>query len=492
MANLITRYSHFHLGGFAMGLALLTGTAGAAHAQTFAPVANYSAGAGGQPAGMEVADMNGDGYPDVVVSDGESQVKLLTNRKDGTLAPAVAYFTGSNSYPGAVAVGDLNKDGYLDIVTAVDAGAGVLLARQDGTFASIVVHPMGASLGGVAVSDVNKDGYPDLVMGDVYNNTVNVSLNKKDGTFAPAVVYAIGSTSNSQGLAIGDMNGDGYPDLVISSHTTSTVGVLLNRQDGTFAPAAQYSTGSGSYPFDAAVGDVNNDGALDIVAFNHIAHTAGVLLNRRGGTFAPVVAYAAGDSGEPLSGTLSDLNGDGYLDIVTANGFTTTVGGVLLNHKDGTFAPLVPYLVSADVSFHHVAAGDMNKDGKPDLITTNINTSTISVLLNTTVVLAAQPGAQLSAPQVRLFPNPGARAQAVHFTVNQLPASVHTLDATLCDAVGQAVSSTTLPVVQGEVQANIPTVGLSSGLYLLRLTVHSTQQTSAGSALLPVQRLSVQ
>ena len=157
----------------------------------------------------------------------------------------------------------------------------------------------------------------------------------------------------------------------------STVSVLLGNGDGTFQPHTDYATGI--EPYSIAVGDFNGDGNLDLATANVGSTTVSVLMGNGDGTFQPHMDY--GTHGNPISVAVADFNGDGKLDLAVTNLDTNTVS-VLLGNGDGTFQAHMDY--ATGIAPSSVAAGDFNKDGKLDLVVTNtdiFNGNTVSLLL---------------------------------------------------------------------------------------------------------------
>jgi len=163
------------------------------NAFVFLPAVTYAAGQ--YPDAVAVADVNGDGHPDLVVANGcltstnctYSGVSVLLGNGDGTFQTAVTYTTGQSDAT-SIAVGDFNGDGHPDIVVANDSGLSVLLVKGDGTFHSAVIYSSGGSLpSSVAIGDVNGDGHPDLVVANWASHTVGVLLGKGAGTFRKPV-----------------------------------------------------------------------------------------------------------------------------------------------------------------------------------------------------------------------------------------------------------------------------------------------------------------
>jgi hypothetical protein len=360
----------------------------------FLPAVTYSTG--GQTAGVAVADLNGDGRPDLIVTNVDNgTVGVLLGNGDGTFQPAVTYGSGG-SEPFSVAVADVNGDGHPDLVVAnsYSGNVAVLLGNGDGTFQTAVSYNSGGNAPySVKISDLNGDGHPDLVVSNIccidgLYGVVAVLLGNGDGTFQTPVTYSSGG-GYADSIAISDLTGNGKPDIVVSNqcqdqHCNSflgLVGVLLGNGDGTFQPAVTYSSG-GYQPFSVAAGDVNGDGHPDLLLVNSGSNTVGVLLNNGDGTFQPVVTYGTGgvDSWSTQSVTAADVNGDGHADLLVANCYSNDVG-VLLGNGDGTFQPAVFY-GSGGWDAWSVAVADVNGDGWPDLMVTNALWETVGVLLN--------------------------------------------------------------------------------------------------------------
>ena len=361
----------------------------------FAAATSYAAGS--NPYSVAVADVNGDGHPDLVVTnlnDGSgSGVNVLLNNGSGVFLPATSYAAGSNPY--SVAVADVNGDGHPDlVVTNLNGGSGsgvnVLLNNGSGVFLPATSYAAGSNPRSVAVADVNGDGHPDLVVTNLNGGSgsgVNVLLNNGSGVFLPATSYAAGS--NPYSVAVADVNGDGHPDLVVTNlngGSGSGVNVLLNNGSGVFLPATSYAAGSN--PYSVAVADVNGDGHPDLVVTNLNGGSGSgvnVLLNNGSGVFLPATSYAAGSN--PRSVAVADVNGDGHPDLVVTNLNDGSGSGVnvLLNNGSGVFLPATSYAAGSNP--YSVAVADVNGDGHPDLVVTNLNGgsgSGVNVLLNST------------------------------------------------------------------------------------------------------------
>jgi hypothetical protein len=283
--------------------------------------------------------------------------------------------------PWWVAIGDLNGDGKLDLASAnSDRTVSVLLntgsarfRRVDYPIASETQPVFGRE---VAIGDLNGDGKPDLATSNFSPATVSVLLNNGDGSFKPQLEYATGLIPVS--VAIGDLNGDAAADLAVANRDGNTISVLLGNGDGSFRPRLTYRTGLGTSG--VAIGDLNDDGKPDVVTANRRDGTMSVLLNRGDASFQPRVDRRTRSVNVgPESVAIADLNGDRALDVATANWGTNSVS-VFLNVGDGSFLSRRDFLTGAFPE--SIAAGDLNGDGKPDLATANDEDKTVSVLAN--------------------------------------------------------------------------------------------------------------
>jgi hypothetical protein len=353
--------------------------------------------------------MNGDGKPDLVVTNIDSNtVGILHGNGNGTFQTAATYDVGGQ-FPVSVAVGNLLQGGGLQVVVANgcadqdacsssdESGVGVLF----GFFypPAATYRSGGSGVQSVKIADVNNDGIPDLLVAHLCANanvtrcttstpgSVGVLLGH-DGIFTLVTTYNPGGFQTTS-LAVADVNGDGQPDLVVAnacataaSCRNGSVGVLLGNGDGTFKKSVTYPAGFS--PISVAVADVNGDGKPDLVIANNQDNgngSVGVLLGNGDGTFASIVNYASGGFA-PQSVAVADLNGDGKPDVLVSNSSSNNVG-VLLGKGDGTFrAPLI-YSTGGSTPLS-VAIADVNGDGKPDLVVVNNGNDSIGVLLNNT------------------------------------------------------------------------------------------------------------
>ncbi len=225
---------------------------------------------------------------------------------------------------------------------------------------------------GVAIGDLNGDGIPDMVIANFKDSTVSVYLGAGGGTFGSPTNYKV--ATNPINVVLGDMNNDGILDIITSSSGASKVTILLGKGDGTFPTGKAFSTGGS--PQSLVVGDFNGDGKLDVATPNSGDNSVSVLLGNGDGTLQPPVNYTVGAN--PLDVKTADFNGDGILDLVVANNADSTIS-VLFGNGDGTFQPEQTYMTGAGPN--GIGVADVNGDGFPDILTSDAN-HTVSVLLN--------------------------------------------------------------------------------------------------------------
>jgi hypothetical protein len=359
--------------------------------------------------GVVSADFNGAGFADVVAlssihpaaAPGSSNLKVYLSTAAGAFAAPT--LTADGNDPLYLAGADLNGDGFKDLVSASydDGALNVFFNNKasPGTFNTpLVLSSPGASQ--VAIADMNADGLPDLISADF---NVSLFLQTSPGTFAaPITLYAGGANW----VAVGDLNGDGAPDVAL----TDAVGVKVLMHAGvasatTYAAPATVFTQTANLDVAGAniiaIADVNGDGLNDLVITDPgptggMTPTVNVLLQdpANHGSFLAPVSYPIATQDLAQSIVVADLQGSGKLDIVIGGQQSVTV----LLHDPANPGKFLAASIYAAAGANEIAVADINGDGKPDIVVSNGVTHPIQagvVTTNPGVLLqsATTPGA---------------------------------------------------------------------------------------------------
>jgi hypothetical protein len=367
---------------------------------------------GQNPRGITAADVNNDGKPDLIYSGyATGAVRVLIGNGAGGFTAGAAYVS-SALHPQGLATADFDRDGHLDVAVAYAGGTGLrILYGNGGTAFTARTIAGAANLNVVAVGDFNRDGWADVAAASTANSAVAIYLGSASGV-AHAQTVVVGSSP--RGLAIADLDADGVPDLITANRASSTVSVLIGDRahPGRFLAHVEFAAALGSRA--AVAADFDLDGRLDIATANENAASVTVLSNR---TFlaAGGFAFRRGAIGDETTVSAitgipqpADFNRDGQPDLAVADpsfesinvllagrpAVSLAVGGILGHfavadvngdgNADVIYAAQGPDVFGAYLGDGHgrftkapttpaarvvgLAVGDMNRDGKPDLV----------------------------------------------------------------------------------------------------------------------------
>jgi len=388
---------------------LLVDAAGVGPAPAFAAQRSFATGT--YPMSVAVADLSGDGKPDLIVANSSSPtISVLTdNTTPGATTPSfvVQQTFAAGGWPQTVTVADLNGDGKLDLAmtTPINNKVSVLIntsAFFTMSFAAAQTFAVGSNPGFITTADVNADGKPDLIVTNGGDGTVSVLLNTtapgdSTASFTGQQTFATGPSPHW--IAATDLDGDGRPDLAVANFGSNSVSVLLNTTAaGAATPtfAAQQSFAAGTSPAAVATADVNGDGKRDLLVANG-GGTISVLLNAiaPGDTvpsFAPQQEFVTGTN--PTSIVAADFNGDGKPDVAVVNSSSNTISMLRNTTAPGAGTPsfAAQQTFATGAKPYSIAAADVSGDGRIDLFVTNLDDNSVSVLLNSTSAPSAAPG----------------------------------------------------------------------------------------------------
>jgi len=227
-----------------------------------------------------------------------------------------------------------------------------------------VDYPTGRGSQSIATGDFDRDGIPDLVTANSDDLSVSVLRFRFNGTLRDRRDFPVQGSSSQTGIAVADVNRDGRPDVVVSACCWS-VFVLLGDGEGLLGEAIEYPIARFTYPGAVAVADLNRDGRSDVVTAN-ATNSVSVLLATEGDSFEPPVQYPTGlDQGAIEGLVLGDMNHNGKPDVITANGFDNTIS-VHSTKWDGSLKPKRDHPTARFP--RSLALGDINHDGDADLV----------------------------------------------------------------------------------------------------------------------------
>lgn len=469
---------------------------------------------GVHPVSIAIADIDGDGMPDIAaVNTTSNTVSVLRNTSSsgsitcGSFADKVDFATGTQ--PFSIAIADLDGDGKPDIVIANDISNSVSVFLNTATpgsidstsFAAKVDFATGVNPVGVAIADVNGDGKPDIVTSNYYSNTVSVLRNTsaKGGincnSFATKTDFTTGNHPYSATLA--DLNGDGKPEIIVANSADSSVSVFPN----TTGPGSTVNFGprinlaAGCMPYSIAVADFDGDGKQDIAVVNSMSRTVSVIRNIHTGpafgsaSFASKVDFATGIM--PMSISVGDINGDGKPDMVITNYGSSSGAGtsvsIIRNTISGSGITSASFAAKVDIAVDEqpraVAVADLDGDYVSDLAIACASSNSVYVMRNsplltsggserhmvTTTNNPAMEHATADCMDVKVIPNPNNGHFRLAGTV-ALKGANNSAEVEVTDMLGRVVYSNRVQVVNNMIDEELSLgESVANGMYILTL-----------------------
>ncbi len=355
---------------FASVLALVSGTA---YGQTFAPTTLSTPQ---RPAGVAIADFNGDAIPDVAVAtDNQDKISIFSGVGDGTFTGPVNVFTGGGTSLDAIRAADHDGDGDMDIIAVLESINTLrVYVNNGGNFSPGASTSLGAESVHLHVVDIDGDGDPDYSSANRDANSVTIAINN-GGTLSS---INVGVGNEPRATTSGDWDGDGDMDLAVTLHDDRTFQLIINN-GGSFTAGATTFVGGAVRPEGITSGDWDNDGDMDIAASlsDDLFSVVGVFTNNGSGSFsqanAPVSGLEAGDI------TAADFDADGDLDLAVINEDSNNVS--ILTWA-GSFSE--SSVVGVGTNPSNITAGDLDGDSIMDLAVTNRDSNNTSLLFNDT------------------------------------------------------------------------------------------------------------
>ena len=382
----------------------------------FAPQVTFTTG--NQPWGIVTGDIDGDGKPDVVVSNlGDNTISVYLNTSSsGAVSFAAPVTFAAGHYPGYIAIGDIDGDGKPDLAVPNELDNTVSVYRNTSSIGTVnfttqVVFTTGSQPNSVVIGDIDGDGRPDMVVTNQSGNTISVFHNTgSSGTinFAAQVTFACGNSPWN--ITIGDIDGDGKPDLAVGNGSDNTISLYLNTSStGVINFASQVTVTIGANTKNPAIIDLDGDGKADLaVPYGTLSGFVSILRNTGSiGTFNFAAPVTFSTDPYPYGISIADIDGDGKPDMTTVSDLNNTVSVLLNNSSIGTINFATEQTFATGNQAAGLTVGDIDGDGKPDVAVTNYSDHTISILRNSPLTISGAQFYNISGTDVSNLNNWG-------------------------------------------------------------------------------------
>jgi hypothetical protein len=332
----------------------------------------YDVPVGTGPFDIATGDFDRDGVPDLAVANADNNtITVLIGKRGGGIASSSTISAPGN--PRGLVIADMNGDGWLDIAYTRYQQRQFVILFMTGASAAGVSYTAatgGPQPQGIIAADFNRDGRVDLAMASVSTTGLTVyyagPLHSINEPVSPGSYFVSTDAGPLNVLTSGDFNRDGWPDIAAASSDNSRVAIFLGGASG-FHFSATYPTGAS--PRGIATADVNQDGTLDVITANRNGNTVSVLLGRHSapGTFDSAIDVASDRGSRGVA--VGDFNNDGLIDLATGNELASTV--TVLTNSISLVQPASAFdriSIPAPGSDAGVSIADFNRNGKPDLL----------------------------------------------------------------------------------------------------------------------------
>lgn len=423
---------------------------------------------------VAIGDFDGDGKADVAIANAITSNTISIFRNTSSIgvisfAPKVNFTSEYN--PESIAIGDLDGDGKLDFAVTNFWNDTVSVFRNTSTsgtisFAVKLDYTTGVYPADIAIDDLDEDGKPEIIVDTQDDNTISVFRNTSSiGSISFAAKVGFATGIDPADIAIDDLDGDGKAELIVANYGDTTVSILRNTcTTGTISFSAKMDFITGNYPFGLAIGDLNGDGKPDLATSSPYDSDISVLKNMSvSGTlsFDTKVNYSTGSA--PYSLSVSDLDGDGKLDVAVANYNSNTVS-VLKNVSTSgaiSLSPKVDFVTGTNPM--SISNGDLDGDSKPEIVVANFNDTSVSVLMSQHCLTGIEQ-LKMKNEELIVYPNPATNT----LTITNI---THKTTIRLFDIFGKLVIET-----ETEDSVTLDASQLSQGIYTI-ITESNNEKT---------------
>ena len=488
----------------------------------FTPQTDFISGV--RPLHVAIGDLDGDGKPDIAAVNFNSNTVSVFRNTGGTgsvtptsFGDKVDFTTGTEPY--SVAIADMDGDGKADMVVTNNVSNTVSVFHNTATRGVIDINSFcrrkdfatGVNPISVAIADMDNDGKADIITANFYSNSISVIRNISPiGGVAFDPRIDLPSGVRPYGLAVGDIDGDGKIDIASTNNIDNNVAIFRNTTTGgvmsssSFAPRVNFTTGT--QPVSVAIGDIDGDGKPEVMVANMIDRMVSVFHNVSAPgsidatSLEPKVDFVTGVL--PYNIAIGDMDGDGKADMVVSNYGNSRAGtqavSVFRNTSargainSSSFAAKIDKAVCGNPRY--VAVGDMDGDDKPDMVVASLSTNAILVIKNSPLTGASgrhSAGAIVKEDnkenkkivcselkcELAVMPNPNSGVFAIKGNVGTADNEKVTVQIT--DMLGRSVYNEKVVAHNGSFnqQIDLNRGAVASGIYILNLQANAASKS---------------